>query len=150
MPKIDIDAIARETQREVTATQVDYGNRDNLPIVAFTWHVLVEPIRPKEKSAGGIYVPPDAKKAKEIQTTIGIVRDVGPTAFTGKTASGIDLSKFCRDIEGPEDLIGCFVSYQRYTGNVYDLKNGRRLIMITDSEILGVVPDPEEFLFYYD
>lgn len=153
-PKIDIDAIARQAQHDVrdnVGSNVDpWDSRANLPIRTWTWHVLVEPIRPKQTTKGGIIVTTDAQKAKEIQTTIGLVRDVGPTAFQGKTASGIDLSVFSHEIRTAQDLIGRYVSYQRYTGNLYELKNGRRLIMITDSEILGEVPNPDEFLFYYD
>lgn len=150
--KIDIDAIARQAQREVSGKDVDYLTmpRSQLPVRAWNWNVLVEPLRPKDQSAGGIYVPPDAKKAKELTTTIGTIIDVGPTAFTGKTVSGIDMSRFSWELRHPSDLIGVVVSYQRYTGNVYELKNGRRLIMLTESEILGDVPNPDEFVFYYD
>lgn len=152
MPKIDIDALARDAQREIAkSNSVDpWDSRENLPIRAWFWNVLVEPLKPKERSKGGIIVTEQAQEAKKLTTTIGIIRDIGPTAFTGKTSSGIDLSRFSREIEYPEDLIGRFVSYQRYTGHAYEMRNGRRLIMITESEILGEVPDPDQFVFYYD
>lgn len=152
MPKIDIDALARDAQREAVAA---YGpdpwdDRANLPIRAWFWHVLVEPLKPKQTTKGGIIVTDDARKAKEITTTIGVIRDIGPTAFTGKTSSGIDLGMFSREVQTPEDTIGRYVSYQRYTGHAYELRNGRKLIMIAESEILGEVPNPDEFVFYYD
>jgi co-chaperonin GroES (HSP10) len=104
------------------------------------WHVLIEPMRAKQK-VGSIYVANETQRVEEIQTTIGRLVAMGPTAFTGKTNSGNELAKgIDRDT-----LIGSWVMYQKHTGQEIKLRSGHRLILMNDSELLAFVNDPEDF-----
>lgn len=119
------------------------------PLTVGAWNILVEPIEPKEESAGGIILAPITTEADSYQVTIGRVIACGPTAFEGKTTSGIDLGHFTDDIRSPKQLIGKFVMYQRHTGHDITLREtDQKLKILTLQEIVGVVHAPEKFRFY--
>jgi co-chaperonin GroES (HSP10) len=139
---IDIDALVRQAS---TRAQLDLAN---LPVKPMFWSVLIEPLEPKERTSGGVILAQPSQDAQKILTVIGKILAVGSLAFTGKTASGISLGD-----ELIKAKVGDHVLYQRYTGQelyLYDKNGGRdhRLVMITDSEILGLVTQPEAFRIY--
>jgi co-chaperonin GroES (HSP10) len=147
---INIDKLARDAMRD-TKAETDYVKHpEKLPVRPFIWQVVIEPKRPKETSDGGIVIARDAQKIQEVQTTIGVVVALGPLAFTGKSQSGADMSRFSEHLQKPKDLIGVAVLYQRYTGLNVHLKNGRKLLVLDDTNLMCDVPLPDEILFYYD
>ena len=149
-PAIDMDKLVRDAQRE-SKPQTDYlKHPEKLPIRPMIWQVIVEPQKPREMSASGIVVPPSAQEVAEVQTTIGTVLALGPLAFTGKSQSGADMARFSEHIKVPTDLIGQTVLYQRYTGLVVKFKNGRKMLVLDDTNLMCDVPFPDEILFYYD
>lgn len=150
MSKINIDKIARDAMRD-TKGEVNYiKNPEKLPIRPFIWQLIVEPKRPKETTESGLLIARSAQEVQEVQTTIGTVVALGPLAFTGKSQSGADMARFSDHIKSPTDLIGIDVLYQRYTGLNVKLKNGRKLLVLDDTNIMCDVPFPDEILFYYD
>lgn len=151
MSAVNIDRLAREAKKEADNKGIDYvKHARELPIKPFNWQIIIEPQRPKETSKGGIIITDTAKEVAQVQTTVGRIIAVGPTAFCGKTQSGVELSKFSPDIKTPQDLIGRYVLYQRYTGLEVKFKRGQRMIVMDDTNILCDVPNPDELLFYYD
>lgn len=114
---------------------------EQLPMQPMFWHVLIEPMRPKQQSKGGLILAEETTRVEEILTTIGRLVAIGPAAFQGKTESGIDLSK---DIDR-DTLVGRWVMYAKHTGQEIKLRSGHRLMLMNDSELLAFVDDPEEF-----
>jgi hypothetical protein len=122
---------------------------------AHLWYVLIEPLKPKAKSRGGlIEIPESAQTIEEINITIGQVLQVGPLAYQNSTKGGLDMRRFSHEIEKPADLIGRFVMYKRHTGMNLVLKepNGDRakFLLLDDDAIICDVDDPSDFVFYYD
>jgi co-chaperonin GroES (HSP10) len=134
-------------ERRRPSSQVDYNR---FPVRPFNWNLIIEPLKPKETSRGGIYIPEEAQSVEKVQTTVGRVIAVGPTAFTGKSQSGVDMSRFSHTITDPQDLIGRHVIYARYTGSQVKLKGGKTLLIIDDTNILCDISDPELLVFHYD
>jgi len=146
--KIDIDQPARQAAQQKNFDRVREQLYPKLPLQPAFWSVLLEPLEPKETSVGGIVLAKPTQDAQKILTTIGRILAIGSLAFTGKTASGLSLSD-----EKLKFAVGDHVLYQRYTGQeLYLYSKGqeedRRLVMITDSEILGLVSDPSAFRIY--
>jgi hypothetical protein len=153
--KIDIDALARQAQRDVKAgvtAPVAQPPREPLSIEVLNaktlnWCILVEPREISEKLGTGVLVKSEiSKEIEEIKTTIGRVIDLGPTALDGKTPSGIQINKVALGIESREDLLGKWVLYQRYTGHaVRNARLGRTVVVLTISELLMVVDNPDDW-----
>lgn len=152
-PAIDIDKLARATQTQVRKESVDLTTLKRFPVLAWSWNLLVEPLEPVTQ-VNGIYVPEEAQKADEVQTTVARVLQVGPAALDGITNSGIKLSKLIPKADGSdttaEDLVGKYIIFQRYTGHPIILRDfgDKKVLLITVPEILGGVDDPSSIRFY--
>jgi co-chaperonin GroES (HSP10) len=143
---IDIDQLARQAQRD--QVKVDYL-KEKLPLRPIGWQILLEPQEPKKTSAGGIIIADAAQQVEEITITVGRVLRVGPTALQGKTSSGVNLADLDPSIQKVDDLIGMYVIYQRYTGSTITLRRtGKKLLLLTVTELLAIAEDPDELLFY--
>lgn len=114
-----------------------------LPLQPLLWHLLIEPLPPQETTSGGIVIPTDTKEAEKIMITVGKVVAMGSLSFTGKTSSGVSLAD---EVEKPQ--IGDHVLFQRYTGQAVILRDGRRFIVLQDSEVLAKVSDPSQLRFH--
>lgn len=134
-----------------------------MPLRVISWQILVEPWTPPKK-VRGFYIPKEATQVQEIQTHVGRVLQVGKTAFTGKTESGVLLSDIDDHLTDPKQLVGQWVIYQRHTGQKLNLcryiKDGRKLrltkedqktlLILTDTEILALADDPFDYQFWFD
>ena len=107
----------------------------NLPIKVGLWYVLIAPVRPKATSEGGLVLAEETKAAEDHLITIGKILDMGDFCWKSKTPSGLDLSQDSR-----KPVIGDFVLFQQYAGTRIVMKDGRTLIVLTDTEVIGVVP----------
>lgn len=110
-------------------------DKANLPIKVALWYVLIAPVKPKSMSDGGIEIPEEAKQAENYLVSIGEILDMGDFAYKSKTQSGLDLSTDSR-----KPSIGDFVLFQQYAGTRMVMRDGRQLLILTDTEIIGVVP----------
>ena len=113
---------------------------EDLPLKPMYWHVLIEPLRAKQK-IGSLYLSEETKRVEEIQTTVGRIVAIGPCAFTGKTNAGNDLSL---DIDR-STIVGKYVMYQKHVGQEIKLRSGHLLKLMDDSELLALVDDPDTF-----
>ena len=122
---------------------------EDVPITPLFWSLIVEPLQPKQRTKSGLYVPEEAQKVEKIQCTIGRVLVVGSQCFKGKTSSGIVL--------GEDPLVqsiqpGAYVLFARYTGQQIKLRapsgDDRLVILLSDTELLGVVSDPDRIRFW--
>ena len=118
-------------------TQLPEKFWEELPRPLF-WRVLVMPIKPVEKSKGGIVIPVEAQEAQKILNYMGKVIALGPLAGRDKRLTGRDDGSFATDFPKPNDHI----VYGRYSGQPVTYK-GIKLLWINDDEILGIVPNPE-------
>lgn len=121
---------------------------EDVPLVPLFWHVLVEPLAPKNKTASGLYISDDAQRVEKIQNTVGRVLAVGQLAFQGRAASGLCLGddNKARDLKS-----GDYVLFARYTGQTVTFKvdgDDRAVILISDTELLAVVTNPEKIRFW--
>lgn len=107
------------------------GFWDGLP-KPILWRLLVMPVKPKEKSKGGIVIPVQAQDAQRYLNYIGRVVACGELAFKTERFEG--------DSHLPK--LGDYVVYSRYTGQPMTYK-GVKLLILNDDEVLGTVPDPE-------
>lgn len=119
-----------------------------LPFRVANWSVLVQPAKPK-KSFGSIALVDETQQVEEIKSTIGRVIAVGPSAFIGKTASGIPANLVALDVEAPEQLLGLYVLHQPHTGVKFRLERYKTDVRFIDLEnILAVGVDPDDWRFY--
>lgn len=123
--------------------------KEGFPFEPASWYICLEPVTPVEVSEGGIVLAEITKTAEGYQATVGRVLKCGPTAFAGKTTSGIDLGNFLPGIQCATQLIGKFVLYQAHTGQPLTLrKTGQRVVVMKLTDLLGVTEDPQAWKFY--
>jgi chaperonin GroES len=118
-PKSSGKVISLARARENRPSKVDW----NSYLTPIDDRVLVELVKPAEKTAGGLFIPDMAQE----RSNNGRVVAVGP----GK-----------RDKKGrrrPLDVrVGEKIMYAEYTGSKLQLE-GRNLLLINESDILGIV-----------
>lgn len=76
-------------------------------------HIVVQLRTAKARTAGGIYLPDDAREAEKWNTQIAKVVAIGPLAFRNRTT-------FEPWSEGPWFKLGDFVRVPLYAGDRYD------------------------------
>lgn len=122
---------------------------EDVPITPLFWSLIVEPLQPKKQTAGGLYISQGAQDVEKIQCTVGRILKIGSQCFKGKTSSGIVLS----DDPLVQNLkVGDCVLFARYTGQQVKLRqpvgDDRLVIVLSDTELLGVVADPDHIRFW--
>jgi hypothetical protein len=123
--------------------------KEGFPFEPGGWYICVEPITPAEVSEHGIILAEITKTAEGYQATVGRVLKCGPSAFEGKTTSGIELKNYLPGISCAKDLIGTYQVYQQHTGQPLTLrKTGQRIIVMKLTDLLGGVADPQAWKFY--
>ena len=121
---------------------------EDLPLAPLFWSIVVERLVPKKVSEGGIYFSEESQKVEKIQNTIGRVLWLGDLAFKGTTASGIKLGD---DSRVRKLRAGDYVLFARYTGQEVKFvkdKRDRTIIILSDTELLAVVSDPNVIRFW--
>lgn len=103
------------------------------------WRVVVQIPVPPEATDGGIVIPEEYRDRKEFASYVGYVVGIGPLAFTAVTRSGMDLSK------AKKCKVGDWVHFGKHAGEKFRAVDGTLYIVLTDTEILGVVKDPSAF-----
>lgn len=104
------------------------------------WKILVEKIKPKEKTAGGILLPDQSREAESYLSICAKVVSIGPMAWcdrdTGQPWTGGAWAK-----EGDWIIIPKFTQFKmEIDGNEYRF--------INDDEIIATVDDPSGIKVY--
>ncbi len=107
------------------------------------WRVLVEPVKPKDMSDGGIALPPEAIQAQEANTMVAKIVDMGSFAFTARTSLGYNYAE-----EPNKPKIGDYVVIPKYGSRDIQMSDKRKLRLVEDFEILAVTDNPKELLSY--
>lgn len=101
----------------------------------FGYRVVVMPVRPVEKTVGGIIIPPSAKEADEYLNYVGAIVAIGPGAFQQPKwkvlgMSGDDFPK-----------VGDYVVFAPHSPMKINFE-GNKMIVINDDEILMQIDSP--------
>ena len=112
------------------------------PCQPILWKVLIEPLPPKEMTAGGIVLPDEVRDADQQLTCVGQIVRLGGLAFQAQTKAGLDLSREPnRPREGMWVLCHQYAGQKLWAGDVeYRLLN--------DTEIMAVTDQPDVFRNY--
>lgn len=124
--------------------------------VPLLWRVLVMPVQPRKKSAGGLILTTTTQENEAHLNYIGKVVAIGPLA--GKSEKFLNpeweegpWSPGSPKANLPQYLwsvkVGDWIVYGRYAGQRMECR-GVKLLMVNDDEILGVIADPEGFRVY--
>ena len=100
------------------------------------YRILVLPLTPKSKSAGGIIFSQESLDKARIATTCGYVLKMGDLAYKDKEKFG---QPWCK--------LGDWVIFARYAGSRLPIEGGEVRIL-NDDEVLGTISDPESVLHY--
>lgn len=107
------------------------------------WRLLVEPLKAKEKTEGGILLPTDTAEADKIATCVGKVLQVGHLAYKSKPRPGLDYEA---DPAIPQ--VGEYVIYARHSGQKVKYRDGREIVVLNDTDVLIVTDEPNEVIGY--
>lgn len=113
------------------------------PLQPILWRVLVEPVPPKETSAGGILLPEDVQDAEGILTCVGRIVAQGGLAFQAETKAGLRLAD-----EPNRPRVGWYVVFGQYAGQKVWSRGDREFRLLNDTEVLAVTDNPDEFRNY--
>jgi hypothetical protein len=100
------------------------------------WRILLEPYIPKRR--GVIERPPEVDQAERVISKVGRVLQVGEFAYLSKTASGLDLA-----LARNRAKVGEYWLHEMYAGQEVHLRSGHILRLMTETELLMRVDDPE-------
>lgn len=100
------------------------------------WRVVVEPYIPKQR--GLIARPQEVDMAERIVSKVGRILQVGEFCYLSKTVSGLDLST-----AKVRAQVGEFWLYEMYAGQEIPLRSGHFLRLLTETELLYRVRNPD-------
>lgn len=104
--------------------------------VILNWHIVVEPYIPRYK--GRLAVAGQVNDAERVLAKIGRIVQVGTFAWKSKTNAGLHLAD-----EPNRPKVGDFVLFEMYAGQEVHLRSGHMLRILSDTECLMVIRDPE-------
>jgi hypothetical protein len=114
---------------------ITQGEINDLGQVAL-WRILLEPYVPRKR--GMIERPPEVDQAERIISKVGRVVQVGCFAYHSKTASGLNLADAREKAE-----VGQYWLHEMYAGQEVHLRSGHILRIMTETELLMRVNDPD-------
>jgi chaperonin GroES len=104
-----------------------------LPVVS-GYKLLIAMPEMKEKTAGGVLLPPSVKNQEQTASILGFVIRVGADAYADKN----------RYPSGPWCKVGDWVVFRSYSGTRFKYANQEYRI-VNDDTIDGVVPEPDGY-----
>lgn len=141
--KIGTEAAYNLTKREFeNLEKLPPLNLEDLPFEVLLWNVVVEPVRPPTK-IGSILIATEAQDAQKFKTSVGRLVAVGDGAWKSRTEGGIELANHKHPVPGDH------VMYRHYTGQEVIMQaDGRRLMVMDDTDIIMRVKDPLDYRMY--
>ena len=98
-----------------------------------TWKLLIQPVKVKKKTKGGIILPGKSLSDIESFTNIGRVLLVGDSAYKD---GRFDNKPWCK--------VGDYVVFSRHFGERFKWK-GYKLVLLPDDKIDLVIENPADF-----
>ena len=107
--------------------------QNNSGIHPMDYNILVRPLEIEEKTAGGVILPDDARKADSNAQTKGLLVAVSPMAFVNS-----DWPE-----GGVKPKVGDMIAYARYAGagSRIDGKDGVEYAIMKDNDITAVLEE---------
>lgn len=105
------------------------------------WRILIEPLRVKEQTAGGIVLPEQVKKNEAYLRYIGRVVKMGPLCYKHAKFEGAE--PWCKP--------GDWVVFAYHSGQPVMVKTEKaevELKLVNDDEIRAVIKNPKAILTY--
>ena len=98
--------------------------------------VLVDVEKPAEMTKGGIVLPSQVRDAEQRGADIGVVLDIGPTAYMADGLGGVPWVK-----------VGDRIFFAKYSGKwVKEPKDdAKTFLMIRDDDVCGLIDDSEGY-----
>lgn len=135
---IDMD-MRMQTHEPFSKTNSEWSEEGNpdlsklkLPKIP-TWKLLIQPIRLKEKTKGGIILTSKSRTDIESFTNVGKVLVIGNSAYKDARFEGIPWCK-----------VGDYVIFSRHSGERFKWK-GHKLVLLSDDKVDLVIEDPQDF-----
>lgn len=100
------------------------------------WRILVRPVKIEERTTGGIYLPEQAKEAKEALRYVGQVVAMGPLCYQHAKFEGGE----------PWCQVGDHIAFGQYAGQEILAKSPEgveKLRLINDDEVLCTLESAE-------
>jgi co-chaperonin GroES (HSP10) len=152
-----IDLSRARTAREPTAESAvgraleDLNAKEQLPPISpkdvkalgqiLNWNILVEPYIPRYK--GRLAVANTVGDAERVLAKQGRIVQIGAFAWQSRTNAGLNLAD-----EPNRPKVGDIVLFEMYAGQEVHLRSGHMLRILTDTECLMVIRDPERIRGY--
>jgi hypothetical protein len=147
-PNSIVERAAREALRAQDPELPDLM-LNGIPFTPASWHICIEPLKPRKESDGGIAVVDLSQEAEYYKNNVGRVLSAGPESFGGKTTAGIELKNFTDKIHCREELIGQYVIYKPHTGIELTLRDTGQIVKVhVLNDFVGVTEDPYAWKFY--
>jgi co-chaperonin GroES (HSP10) len=113
------------------------------------WRILIQPLKVKEKTSGGIALPDQAMNAEEHLRYVGKVIAMGHLCYQNEKFKqhNAHLLAPCE----PWCKVGDYVAYGQYAGQQVSVRAAdglEKYKLVNDDEILAVIPDPNAILAY--
>lgn len=105
------------------------------------WRILVEPYIPKQR--GLIARPPSVDEAERVISKVGRIVQVGEFAYQSRTVAGLELSQ-----AKVRAQVGDYWLYEMYAGQEIHMRSGHLLRLLTDTELLMRIEDPDSIKGY--
>lgn len=108
------------------------------------WQVVVMPVLPPKKTAGGIIVPDEAQDYSEYQNRVGRIVQIGPYCYRHPKYESVGLY--------PEDQLqklkrGDWILFGQYKAFRIE-QRGVKFIIMNDDEIIAKIHKPDVFKAY--
>lgn len=130
---------------ETMKIETEDGAREIKLPVPMGWKVLVRPKQAPKQSSGGIVFASETTEAEQSLVYVGQVLALGDAAFTAKTQGGVLLSH----IRKPK--VGDWVIYAPFAGQKIRVKgDDSLLILMNDTELQGIIENPEDYYAWVD
>lgn len=100
------------------------------------WRVLIEPYIPTYQ--GVLARAQSTEEAEATLAKVGRILAIGCFCFKSKTTAGLDLSEAT-----PRLQVGDYVLFEMYAGQEVTLRSGKKVRLLTETELLLRVKDPE-------
>lgn len=100
------------------------------------WRILLEPYVPQKK--GVILRPLQVDDAERVVSKVGRVVQVGEFCYASKTVAGLELSQ-----AKVRANVGEYWLYEMYAGQEIHLRSGHILRLLTETELLMRINDPD-------
>ena len=110
--------------------QAEQDRLDELIPIPVGWSVLIAIQQPEEEYDGGLIKAAQTKRNEAILSSIGLVIDVGPQAYSDKRFGG---TPWCKERD--------YVMFRPNSGTRFKMGK-REYRLLNDDSIEAVVPDP--------